>query len=46
MYTTIASSMSLITPQIDLAFKKIFGVKENKHLLISLGPYSMQQFPL
>lgn len=28
--------MSAITPRVDLAFKKIFGVEENKDLLISL----------
>jgi predicted transposase/invertase (TIGR01784 family) len=28
--------MSNITPKVDLAFKKIFGVEENKDLLISL----------
>ena len=28
--------MEKITPKIDLAFKKIFGVEENKDLLISL----------
>jgi predicted transposase/invertase (TIGR01784 family) len=28
--------MSKITPKVDLAFKKIFGVEENKDLLISL----------
>ncbi|MFY9589746.1 Rpn family recombination-promoting nuclease/putative transposase [Rickettsia endosymbiont of Halotydeus destructor] len=28
--------MSKITPKIDIAFKKIFGVEENKDLLISL----------
>src|SRR5689334_21825825 len=28
--------MSPITPRVDLAFKKIFGVEENKDLLISL----------
>lgn len=28
--------MSLISPKIDIAFKKIFGVEENKDLLISL----------
>ena len=28
--------MEKITPQIDIAFKKIFGVEENKDLLISL----------
>jgi predicted transposase/invertase (TIGR01784 family) len=28
--------MSVITPRIDIAFKKIFGVEENKDLLISL----------
>jgi predicted transposase/invertase (TIGR01784 family) len=29
-------SMELIDPRVDLAFKKIFGVEENKDLLISL----------
>lgn len=28
--------MSLISPRVDIAFKKIFGVEENKDLLISL----------
>ncbi|MDJ1257163.1 MAG: Rpn family recombination-promoting nuclease/putative transposase [Candidatus Midichloria sp.] len=28
--------MEKITPRVDLAFKKIFGVEENKDLLISL----------
>ncbi|MDD9140184.1 MAG: Rpn family recombination-promoting nuclease/putative transposase, partial [Candidatus Cardinium sp.] len=28
--------MEKITPKVDLAFKKIFGVEENKDLLISL----------
>jgi len=28
--------MSLINPRVDIAFKKIFGVEENKDLLISL----------
>src|SRR5271168_4607628 len=28
--------MSNITPRVDIAFKKIFGVEENKDLLISL----------
>ena len=28
--------MGNITPRVDLAFKKIFGVEENKDLLISL----------
>ena len=28
--------MQRITPRVDLAFKKIFGVEENKDLLISL----------
>lgn len=28
--------ISAITPRIDIAFKKIFGVEENKDLLISL----------
>ncbi len=28
--------MSLINPRVDMAFKKIFGVEENKDLLISL----------
>lgn len=28
--------MSLISPKVDIAFKKIFGVEENKDLLISL----------
>ncbi len=28
--------MDKITPRVDLAFKKIFGVEENKDLLISL----------
>ena len=28
--------MSLINPKVDIAFKKIFGVEENKDLLISL----------
>ncbi|MGI4851749.1 MAG: PD-(D/E)XK nuclease family transposase, partial [Janthinobacterium lividum] len=27
--------MEQITPRIDIAFKKIFGVEENKDLLIS-----------
>lgn len=29
-------SMTQITPRVDIAFKKIFGVEENKDLLISL----------
>ena len=29
-------SMEKISPRVDLAFKKIFGVEENKDLLISL----------
>ena len=29
-------NMSDITPRVDIAFKKIFGVEENKDLLISL----------
>ena len=28
--------MARINPRVDLAFKKIFGVEENKDLLISL----------
>ncbi|CAG7588915.1 PD-(D/E)XK nuclease family transposase [Hyalomma marginatum] len=28
--------MEKITPRVDLAFKKIFGVEENKDLFISL----------
>ncbi|HJD66993.1 MAG TPA: Rpn family recombination-promoting nuclease/putative transposase [Rickettsia endosymbiont of Bembidion lapponicum] len=28
--------MSEVNPRVDLAFKKIFGVEENKDLLISL----------
>lgn len=28
--------MPNITPRVDIAFKKIFGVEENKDLLISL----------
>ena len=28
--------MSNISPRVDIAFKKIFGVEENKDLLISL----------
>ena len=28
--------MEKISPRVDLAFKKIFGVEENKDLLISL----------
>ena len=28
--------MSTINPRVDVAFKKIFGVEENKDLLISL----------
>ncbi|MGC0371669.1 MAG: hypothetical protein DGJ47_000368 [Rickettsiaceae bacterium] len=28
--------MSDINPRVDLAFKKIFGVEENKDLLLSL----------
>ncbi len=28
--------MEIISPRVDLAFKKIFGVEENKDLLISL----------
>lgn len=28
--------MSKVNPRVDLAFKKIFGVEENKDLLISL----------
>jgi predicted transposase/invertase (TIGR01784 family) len=28
--------MDRITPRVDIAFKKIFGVEENKYLLISL----------
>ena len=28
--------MTLISPRVDIAFKKIFGVEENKDLLISL----------
>src|ERR1700687_817704 len=28
--------MSMINPRVDIAFKKIFGVEENKDLLISL----------
>ena len=30
------ASMSKINPRVDIAFKKIFGVEENKDLLISL----------
>src|SRR5271170_8015657 len=29
-------SMEKISPRVDIAFKKIFGVEENKDLLISL----------
>ena len=29
-------SVSKINPRVDIAFKKIFGVEENKDLLISL----------
>ena len=29
-------SMASINPRVDIAFKKIFGVEENKDLLISL----------
>lgn len=28
--------MANISPRVDIAFKKIFGVEENKNLLISL----------
>ena len=28
--------MTKITPRVDIAFKKIFGVEENKDLLIAL----------
>ena len=28
--------MSIINPRVDIAFKKIFGVEENKDILISL----------
>ena len=29
--------MTNITPKVDLAFKKLFGVEENKDLLISIN---------
>ncbi len=32
----ISTNMSIISPRVDIAFKKIFGVEENKDLLISL----------
>ena len=36
MSKTIEEKMTRISPRVDIAFKKIFGVEENKDLLISL----------